>query len=283
MHFTLKKALLLSLALLLVFTYSNVVSSSASEVSGSKSASFKLSETSLASDAKAFAVFDLETGQVLISKNIDTVLPIASVTKLFTATVINQNSKLDEKIVVTNSDVAAEGGAGRLISGEEYLYHDLLFPLLLESSNDAAAAFERVTHGEVITQMNNLAASVGASKTKFSDASGLSAKNVSSASDLITFITYLHKQEPHILDITHLKKYVGPHTGWLNNSPVLDDSYQGGKHGYTEAANRTVVALFKESFGTGERTLGYVLLGSADLRADMRSLRDFVSTKVTYE
>lgn len=283
MHFTLEKTVFLSLTLLIALTYSNVVSSKSPEAPVTEPLAFKLSEESPVSVAKAYAIFDLETGEILASKNIDVVLPIASITKLFTAAAVNENNKLDEKITITSSDVAAEGGAGRLVFGQEYLYHDLLFPLLLESSNDAAAAFERVTHGEVIIQMNNLAASVGASKTKFSDASGLSSKNVSTAGDLITLLTYLHKNEQHILDITHLRKYVGPHTGWLNNSPVLNDSYEGGKHGYTEAANRTAAVLFKETFGTEKRTLGYILLGSSDLRTDMRNMRNFVATKVTYE
>lgn len=283
MHFTLKKAVFLSLTLMVAFAYSNIVSSSQPVAASPTVKTFLVSEALPKVVAKAYAVFDLETGEILAESNIDTVLPIASITKLFTASVINQSYKLDDKIKVTNSDVAAEGGAGKLASGQEFTYHDLLFPLLLESSNDAAAAFERVTSGGVVSKMNTLAKSAGASETQFADASGLSDRNVSTASDLMILLTYLNQNDKHVLDITSLKKYVGPHTGWLNNSPVIDDSYKGGKHGYTEAANRTVAALFEETIGNEKRTLGYIILGSSDLKTDMRNMRSFLATEVTYE
>jgi D-alanyl-D-alanine carboxypeptidase len=283
MHLTLKKAVFLSVALVVAFAYSNIVSSSQPVAALETTKTFSVSEALPETAAKAYAVFDLETGEVLLAKNIDTVLPIASITKLFTAAVINKSFNQGEKIKITSSDVAAEGGAGKLAAGQEFTYHDLLFPLLLESSNDAAAAFERVTSGEVVVEMNTLADSAGALATKFADASGLSDRNVSTASDLMILLSYLNQNEKHVLDITSLKKYVGPHTGWLNNSPVMTDSYQGGKHGYTEAANRTVAALFEETFGNEKRTVGYIILGSPDLKKDMQILRSFLATEVTYE
>jgi D-alanyl-D-alanine carboxypeptidase len=283
MHFNLKKSAILGSLLLSAFAYSNIVFSNETESVPNEVAYFRIGESGPSVDAKAYAVFDLESGEVLVSKNIDTVLPIASVTKLFTATVVSKYNKPDEIVTVTNSDMAAEGGAGKLFAGQEYTYHELLFPLLLESSNDAAALFERVTGGEVVKQMNILAKDKGLPATFFADASGLSAKNVSSSRDLITFLLYINKNESHVLDITHLKKYVGPYTGWLNNSPVLAASYLGGKHGYTGEANRTLVALFLEDFSSKKRTIGYILLGSSDLRKDTRELRDFVATQVTYE
>jgi D-alanyl-D-alanine carboxypeptidase len=80
-----------------------------------------------------------------------------------------------------------------------------------------------------------------------------------------------------------LSKRAGPYVSWSNNSPVLNESYRGGKHGFTEAANRTLVALFNESFVTGQRTLGYVILGSDNLSQDIEKLRTFVSESVTLE
>ena len=73
---------------------------------------------------------------------------------------------------MTQDDVAAEGRAGKLEAGQKYVLRDLLFPLLLESSNDAAAVFER-TLGKISFPQVQLA-----------DASGLSSYNVASASDL---------------------------------------------------------------------------------------------------
>lgn len=231
----------------------------------------------------AYLIFDVETGEVLAGQHTTTVVPIASVTKLVATSVLLQDEILDTQGVVTAADVAADGRAGKLVPGNEYTYRQLLFPLLLESSNDAAAVFMRVTEGRVLTDMNALTQKLGMENTNLVDVSGLGDGNVSTASDLALFLTYLAKEDKPTLDITLLPQYVGPYTGWINNSPVRDSAYRGGKHGYTVAANRTLAALFEEEFVAGPRLLGYVLLGSSDLAADTALLRTFIKEAVTFE
>lgn len=230
----------------------------------------------------AYVVFDVESGEVLLESKSESVLPIASVTKLFTAAAMMEGD-LTSSTTITYQDTWAEEDFGKLHAGEEYVLRELLFPLLLESSNDAAAHFERVTKGEVIKEMNRLATEAGLANTNLVDASGLSAKNVSTAADLARFLSYLHQNHSHVLDITTLRQYVGPYTGWVNNSPVLSKDYAGGKHGYTEAALRTGAVLFKEDISGTSRTIGYVVLGAASLSADIAQLRDFVHTRVRFE
>jgi serine-type D-Ala-D-Ala carboxypeptidase (penicillin-binding protein 5/6) len=229
-----------------------------------------------------YLIFDAETGEVIAENNANAVLPIASITKLFTATALLKTD-LSASTTINQNDVAAPAPFGKLQSGEEYKMRELLFPLLLESSNDVAAHFERVTKGEVINLMNSLATEAGLKKTVLADASGLSSLNVSTASDLAHFLSYLYKNEPHILDITRLEQYVGPYTGWVNNSPVLDKDYLGGKHGYTEEAMRTGAVLFKEEISGTEKTIGYIVLGGDDLAETVKELRGFVHTHVRFE
>lgn len=240
-------------------------------------------DTELPLPEAAFRVFDVETGEVLIEQDAEAVLPIASVTKLVAASALMENDILKEEGVVTAADVAADGRAGKLTAGNEYTYRELLFPLLLESSNDAAAVFMRATKGAVLKDMEALTTKLQMKDTSLADVSGLSDKNVSTVADLGKFLTYLAKEDKHVLDITRLGQYVGPHTGWINNSPVKDKSYRGGKHGYTIAANRTLIALFEEEFENESRLLGYIILGSADLASDTALLRAFTSKAVTYQ
>ncbi len=136
--------------------------------------------------AKAYVIFDAKTGAVLGKKNVNEVVPIASVTKLFTAAALNERD-LSASSTVTWADVAAEEDFGKLEAGHEYQLRELLFPLLIESSNDAAAHLERVTSGGVLHDMNSLAKQVGLPDTYLYDASGLSVKNVSTATDLARF------------------------------------------------------------------------------------------------
>lgn len=234
--------------------------------------------------ARAFLIFDVETGIVLAEHQADTPYPIASVTKLFTAAAILESFNPEATITITSADVAGEGESGNLKSRQVYTYRELLFPLLLASSNDAADALLRASGGTLLTAMENVARSSGTKTTKLVDASGLSADNVASARDLMLFAQNVGEKYPFIFDVSRLPQYIGEYTGWRNNNPVADEGgYQGGKHGFIPAAGRTFVGEFSESFSGVNRTIGYVILGSEDLTRDTKTLRDFVATEVTYE
>ena len=220
--------------------------------------------------AKAYGVFDVETGDILFSYNPEEHLPIASVTKLFTAAKAMETGEF-ESIVITEEDVAAEGRAGKLEVDQNYKIHELIFPLLMESSNDAAVALERRI-GEVSIAGHELA-----------DTSGLSSQNVASVAELSEEVRKLYLSVPHIFDITKLKQYVGEYTGWINNSPVADlPGYMGGKHGYTIEAKKTLAAIFAED-SLGGREFGYIILGSDDVREDVEKLRKAVESSVHIE
>ena len=280
----LKKSIPLLALFFAVLTYSSVVSSSEPvlvETAPEKHYSVKGEAPSLSTNT--FAIFDVASGEVLLASHEEDVVPIASVTKLITAATLLTDHNLESIGTVTAADLDTEGRAGKLEVGDDYVYRELLFPLLLESSNDAAAFFERETNGEVITNMNRLVKTIGMSDTTLVDASGLSDKNVSSAADLMHFLSYVYVNKQHLLDISRLEHFVGSYTGWVNNSPVITASYRGGKHGYTEAAGRTLVALFEEQFGESTGIIGYVLLGSENIAADTALLRGFVAQSVVFE
>jgi len=282
MHAGLKKSTFLVVFFATLVLATNVFSSQP-QISAATLPEYNIESEPAPVSALSYVVFDLATGEVLAAKEPTTVRPVASVTKLLTAATLVQTGDLEQVGTVKWSDLASEGRAGKLEADDMYTYRELLFPLLLESSNDAAAFFERVTKGAVLTEMNKLANSIGMIDSEFSDASGLSDHNQSTAADLKTLLTYVATNVPYVLDITTLPQHLGTYTGWVNNSPVQGSVYLGGKHGYTTAANRTLVALFEETFATESRTLGYVLLGSADLSKDTALLRTFVHQSVHYE
>lgn len=233
--------------------------------------------------AKSFIVFDVETGGEIVSKDATEVLPIASVTKLLTASLFSDTLDLQATTSITWSDVNTDGDAGRLHPYEEYSYRELMYPLLLESSNDAASAVLRVSPG-LLEQMQQYVQALGMTQTAFADTSGLSDKNVSTAYELFLLTEALYKEYPHIFDITRLKQFVGTHTGWLNNNPlVLEEGYKGGKHGFTYEANRTDVSFFEEPLTSGQtRTIGYIILGSDNIKSDIDMLRAQVQKKVQF-
>lgn len=233
--------------------------------------------------AGSFLIFDIETGTEIASKDPTLLLPIASITKLFTAAVFYDTADLVATTSILWSDVNTDGDAGRLHPYEVYTYRELTYPLLLESSNDAAVAMFRVDP-DLLEKMNAFAKDHGATQTRFADTSGLKGENVSTAFELSMLIKTLYKEQQHIFDITRLKQFIGTNTGWLNNNPLIyEEGYRGGKHGFTYEANRTAVAFFDEMLVTGQkRTIGYIILGSDDLKADISVLRQEIQKNVSF-
>ena len=87
-------------------------------------------------------VQDAETGEVVYGKNAETVVPIASITKLMTAMVVLDGGlDLDEKITLSRDDaVQMKGSRSRLRTGLTLSRRELLLLALMSSENRAAAA-----------------------------------------------------------------------------------------------------------------------------------------------
>jgi len=235
--------------------------------------------------ADAIYVFDLQSGMEIFTRNENSIHPIASVTKLISAALFLEHATATDVATITWADIDTEGRSGRLKNGQQYLNKELLFPALLESSNDASVVMQRVSPVPLVDSMNTYARKHYLLDTHFTDASGLDDGNVSTAYELGNLVATLYTQYPHIFDITQLKTYLNHVNAWMNNNPfVHDEGYRGGKHGYTYAANRTTVAFFDETLQSGNiRTIGYVLLDSDGLQTDMELLRTYVQNSVTYK
>lgn len=202
--------------------------------------------------AAAYIAVDLSTGEMIASKRSETVLPIASITKLATALVALKYLPLEKKTVISESAVAAEGGAGGLRAGEIIKLGDLLYPLLMESSNDAAEALsEFYGREDFIALMNKEAKAIGLSKTHFDDPSGLSSGNTSTASDVARLGRYIYNIYPRIFDITKEKEVVVGKHRFVNPTHFLNlSAYEGGKNGFTYGALKTSVSIFSTESGS---------------------------------
>lgn len=240
----------------------------------------------VAVSAAAYSVFDVETGEPFGAKNPNDRHEMASVTKLITADTALSTSTVDSSTTVSWRAVRTEGKSGSLRAGEQYHVRELLFPLLLESSNDAAEAIaEKNGRARFIGSMNARVKDLGMSSTTIVDPSGLSPKNVSTAHDLSTLLTYLIRDHRHILDITTLATYVGATHTWQNIDPVVSSKgFIGGKHGYTDTAGRTLAVVFDERVpgSNTTRSIGVVLLDSDNLQQDVERLRTEFRRAVSY-
>ncbi len=140
-------------------------------------------------------VIDQDTQEVLLSKNDQAILPIASITKLMTALVVREaNLDMDESIVISVDDIDTEKGSGsRLRPGTTLTRGELLHLALMSSENRAAHALGRTYPAGLdafINQMNAKAAQLGMRDTRYAEPTGLSSRNQSSAKDLATLVAF---------------------------------------------------------------------------------------------
>jgi D-alanyl-D-alanine endopeptidase (penicillin-binding protein 7) len=138
-------------------------------------------------------VIDQDTHEVLLSKNDQAVLPIASITKLMTGLIISEAKlPMDESITITQDDVDTEkGSSSRLRVGATLTRGELLHLALMASENRAAHALGRTYPGGMsafVGLMNTKAAQLGMRDTRYIEPTGLSSQNQSSAKDLATLV-----------------------------------------------------------------------------------------------
>ena len=112
---------------------------------------------------------DLDDGQVMFAKAPMARRPIASLTKIMTALLMLERTSLDDVVTITpeavfgRDDFGASSSLG-LRAGEKLTVRDLLYALMLQSSNDAAVALAIEVAGSeaaFVRLMNRRAATLG--------------------------------------------------------------------------------------------------------------------------
>jgi len=218
-----------------------------------------------AASARAFAIVDVSNGQVFLDKNEDERYPIASVTKLVTTLVASEIIGTDEEVLAPN--------------GERYTLGDLFYPLLLHSDNEVARMI--ALHGETtyfFNSMNAYVEALGMKSTSFSDASGLSPKNISTVHDLTKLAQHLYTEKSFVLDITKEDGVTIVSTNgeqWFiknQNKLASDPHFRGGKLGYTDEAGQTSVSIFTVPLRGEVHPIAVIVLNSKDWKQDTRTL-----------
>jgi len=197
-------------------------------------------------------VQDADTGEIVFTKNSEAILPIASITKLMTAMVIiDRGLDLEERVVLGKEDVdRRKGSKSRLRNGVELSRDELLLLALMASENRAAAALGR-TYPEgkeaFVAAMNEKAAALGMTDSRFVDPTGLSSGNVSSARDLAKLVHAAHGyeliREYSTRDRATVKVYGRPMSFRNTNGMVRSPQWEINlsKTGYISEAGRCLV------------------------------------------
>ena len=201
----------------------------------------------------AALVLDQSGQQILYAKNVDAVVPIASLTKLMTALVVLESAlPLEERIVISAEDVDdLKHTRSRLKVGTVLERGELLKLALMASENRSAAALARAYPGGTpgfVAAMNHKAMELGMRRTRYVDGTGLSSENVSTAQDLVRLAAAAYRQ-PLIREYTTNSAHTvelanGRQLHYSNSNRLVKNSdwHIGlSKTGYINEAGRCLV------------------------------------------
>ena len=224
--------------------------------------------------ASAYLVADLTTGAVFASKNPESRWPTASLTKLMTATIVEDEFTSSTRITITEPMFAVDPtDETTLAVNGTYTVADLLPVMLLPSSNVAAQAFaDFYGAANFVGEMNARAAQWGMKDSYFVDPSGLSAGDESTADDFLTLAQVIYNKYPEIFAITRTPQvYITEQNSGKQilvksiNDYAGDADFVGGKTGNTPQANGNLLSVFRYD---GHPFI-IIVLGSSDGEASL--------------
>lgn len=206
-----------------------------------------------ASEVSAASAILLEatTGTPLYEKDADRRLPMASTTKIMTALVALEHTSPDTVVRVPAEACSVEGSSVYLRPGEEITAEDLLWSVLLESANDAAAALALSVGGSIegfAAMMNEKADALGLADTHFTNPHGLDdEEHYTTARDLAK-LTVAAMANPAFRTMVSTRRHTIEREGGarvlLNHNRLLrlSDDVVGVKTGFTRRSGRCLVS-----------------------------------------
>ncbi len=235
-------------------------------------------------EADSAIVVDILNNEVLFAKNIDTALPLASLTKILSAITAVELLPSGATVTIKPEFLAEEGDSG-LFMDEVWELSDLIDFSLMVSSNDGMAAIAGVagakrqglsasntSREDFLEAMNEKAQQIGLKQSRFYNETGLDiSKSISggyaSARDFALLMSYALKNHPEVISATkHDSLYLTSlsfieHNATntninINNTPGILAS----KTGYTELAGGNLAVVFDPGLG---RPIAIVVLGSS--------------------
>ncbi|MHA1128721.1 MAG: D-alanyl-D-alanine carboxypeptidase family protein, partial [Alphaproteobacteria bacterium] len=202
----------------------------------------------------AALVMDARTGEVLHSRNADTRLHPASLTKMMTLYVVfheveSGRMSLDQMITISRNASREPPSKLGLKEGQRIALRYLIRAAAVKSANDAATALGEAVSGseaEFARYMTATARAMGMSNTTFKNAHGLTASgHLSTARDMATLGRRLFYDFPDYYNLfSRITTDTSVKTVYNTNRRFLG-AYRGAdgiKTGYTNAAGFNLVA-----------------------------------------
>lgn len=211
---------------------------------------FQVLYTNVEFYGKSYIVYDSLNQYVVEGRNIDYLQSVASISKIMTAILVIENSRLDKKITVDETINKAYGSCVYIHIKDQITIQDLLYGLMLRSGNDCALMLAKSVGSSVdhfVEMMNKKAKDLGMKYSHFSNPSGLDEEdegNLSTVKEMAILYRYCC-QNPLFNQIVKTKEYkrLDGKGYWHNKNRLLKEYPYcvGGKTGYTKKAKRTLI------------------------------------------
>lgn len=221
--------------------------------------------------AKSFSVYDVINKKEIYNKDGNSVLPLASLSKIMTAIVVLERSNLDNTFIITKKS-SQENKNNSLAMGEKWKLGDLVKFTLVSSSNTGALNLAG-NDKNFVNEMNQKARAIGMKNSTFSNVTGLDldAKKASSygtALDANIMAVYAVEKYPEIFGVTKLSNLVLKNkinnVRNVKNTNLIIDKIPNlifSKTGNTTLAGGNLTIIFKNISGHG---IAITLLGSTE-------------------
>jgi len=228
--------------------------------------------------ARAWVLYNYESGELVGGANIDAHSEPASITKLMTNYVVFSKLKageiqLDDKVYISEKAWRMEGSRMFAEFGSRPTVEELLKSTTIQSGNDAAVALAEFVAGseaEFATLMNQAAKKLGMSQSSFKNSTGLPADgHYMSAVDIAKLGSAIIREFPDYYDWYSIKEYRYNNITQQNRNRLLwrDPSVDGLKTGHTKAAGYCLVGSAVQD---NQRWIAVVLgTKSEAIRADL--------------
>lgn len=225
--------------------------------------------------ARSWLLLDATSGQIIASREAETRIEPASLTKLMTAYLVF--SALNDKMLDLNQSVNVSTNAWKVDPGSSKMFieprtpvtiQDLLYGLIVQSGNDAAVALAEAVAGDEASfsvLMNREAARMGMKSSNFVNSHGLPHKdNYSTAYDLSILAANLIRDYPALYKMYSTKEFTYNRIRQQNRNRLLwiDPTVDGLKTGHTVGGGYSLIATAKRSSATGERRMLSILVGA---------------------
>ena len=237
-------------------------------------------------EAKSVYVLDLKEREIIFEKDSSSPRPLASLTKLLTALLLEEMVPEGFYIPIGVEDIRQEGDDG-FRTGDSFQKEDLRDFMLVASSNDAAYAAaqfigksfdgnDKAALSKFAALMNERARELGMSRASFLNPHGLDVEvNLekipgawASAVDVALLTEYIFKHHPNLLERTSWSEIEIVSQGGrtiraknTNQALAFIPQLVASKTGFTDLAGGNLVFIFDAGFS---RPVLAVLLGSSE-------------------